>query len=36
MHIVIGLHSLPSGVNTLDIGEVFGHDGRFYNATNPA
>src|SRR5689334_9235707 len=24
MHIIIGLHSLPGGVNSLDIGEAFG------------
>jgi glucan 1,3-beta-glucosidase len=34
MHVVIGLHSLPGGVNGLDIGEAFGHDEWFYNATN--
>lgn len=26
MRIIIGLHSLPGGVNGLDIGEAFGHD----------
>ncbi|KAF5989501.1 putative glucan 1,3-beta-glucosidase A [Fusarium bulbicola] len=36
MHIIIGLHSLPGGVNDLDIGEAFGHDGWFYNSTNLA
>ncbi|KAF5556349.1 glycoside hydrolase [Fusarium mexicanum] len=36
MHIIIGLHSLPGGVNNLDIGEAFGHDGWFYNSTNLA
>ncbi|GAM90450.1 hypothetical protein ANO11243_084940 [Dothideomycetidae sp. 11243] len=36
MHIVIGLHSLPGGVNMLDIGEAFGHDSWFYNTTNLA
>jgi aryl-phospho-beta-D-glucosidase BglC (GH1 family) len=34
MHIVVGLHSLPGGVNSLDIGEALGHNGWFYNATN--
>jgi len=34
MHIIIGLHSLPGGVNGLDIGEAFGHDDWFYNSTN--
>jgi glucan 1,3-beta-glucosidase len=34
MHIILGLHSLPGGVNSLDIGEGFGHDAWFYNATN--
>ncbi|KAH6639526.1 glycoside hydrolase superfamily [Boeremia exigua] len=34
MHIIIGLHSLPGGVNSLDIGEAFGHDGWFFNETN--
>ncbi|KAJ4370884.1 hypothetical protein N0V86_008578 [Didymella sp. IMI 355093] len=34
MHIIIGLHSLPGGVNSLDIGEAFGHDGWFQNQTN--
>ncbi|KAL1597477.1 hypothetical protein SLS59_007508 [Nothophoma quercina] len=36
MHIIIGLHSLPGGVNSLDIGEAFGHDGWFFNQTNLA
>ncbi|KAF1357929.1 glycoside hydrolase [Lizonia empirigonia] len=36
MHIIIGLHSLPGGVNNLDIGEALMHDGWFYNATNLA
>ncbi|KAF5656866.1 glucan 1,3-beta-glucosidase A [Fusarium heterosporum] len=36
MHVIIGLHSLPGGTNSLDIGEAFGHDGWFYNATNLA
>lgn len=26
MHIVLGLHSLPGGYNTLQIGEAFGHN----------
>jgi glucan 1,3-beta-glucosidase len=34
MHIIIGLHSLPGGVNTLGIGEAFGHNAWFFNATN--
>jgi len=34
MHIIVGLHSLPGGVNSLDIGEAFGHDGWFQNSTN--
>lgn len=36
MHIVVGLHSLPGGVNTLDIGEAYGHDAWFQNSTNLA
>jgi glucan 1,3-beta-glucosidase len=34
MHIIIGLHSLPGGVNNLDIGEALFHQGWFNNATN--
>jgi len=34
MHIIVGLHSLPGGVNSLDIGEGFGHDGWSFNTTN--
>ncbi|KAJ3121986.1 hypothetical protein HK100_012166 [Physocladia obscura] len=34
MHVIIGLHSLPGGVNSLDIGEGLLHDAWFYNATN--
>jgi glucan 1,3-beta-glucosidase len=34
MHIVLGLHSLPGGINWLDIGEALGHLGWWYNATN--
>lgn len=34
MHIIIGLHSLPGGVNDLNIGEAFGHDAWFFNSTN--
>lgn len=34
MRIILGLHSLPGGVNTLDIGEALGHDDWFYNQTN--
>ncbi|UPX17188.1 uncharacterized protein EKO05_0007559 [Ascochyta rabiei] len=36
MHIIIGLHSLPGGVNSLDVGEAFFHDDWFYNQTNLA
>ncbi|KAH6647814.1 glycoside hydrolase superfamily [Truncatella angustata] len=34
MHVIIGLHSLPGGVNNLDIGEGLMHDAWFYNDTN--
>ena len=34
MHVIIGLHSLPGGVNTLGIGEAFGHNAWFFNTTN--
>lgn len=34
MHIIVGLHSLPGGVNNLNIGEAFFHSGWFYNETN--
>ncbi|KAK8074822.1 glycoside hydrolase [Apiospora hydei] len=34
MHVVIDLHSLPGGVNGLDIGETFGHTFWFNNQTN--
>lgn len=34
MHIIIGLHSLPGGINNLDIGEGFMHHAWFYNSTN--
>lgn len=34
MHIIIGLHSLPGGINNLDIGEALMHDAWFYNTTN--
>ncbi|CAO1635901.1 unnamed protein product [Jaminaea pallidilutea] len=34
MKVIIGLHSLPGGVNSLEIGEAFGHKAWFYNATN--
>lgn len=33
MHIIIGLHSLPGGVNNLDIGEASMHDAWFFNET---
>lgn len=36
MQIIIGLHSLPGGVNSLDIGEAFGHNFWFQNTTNLA
>lgn len=36
MHVILGLHSLPGGVNNLDIGEAFNHDAWFYNTTNLA
>lgn len=34
MHCIIGLHSLPGGVNSLDIGEAFGHGDWFFNTKN--
>ncbi|KAK6860143.1 glycoside hydrolase [Apiospora arundinis] len=34
MHVIIDLHSLPGGVNGLDIGESFGHMSWFNNQTN--
>jgi aryl-phospho-beta-D-glucosidase BglC (GH1 family) len=34
MHIILGLHSLPGGVNNLDIGEALFHNDWFQNATN--
>jgi hypothetical protein len=34
MRVVVGLHSLPGGVNSLDIGEKAGNDGWFQNNTN--
>ncbi|KAK3618901.1 hypothetical protein LTR22_026192 [Elasticomyces elasticus] len=36
MHCIIGLHSLPGGVNSLDIGEALGHGDWFQNTTNLA
>ncbi|KAL4740235.1 glycoside hydrolase superfamily [Aspergillus similis] len=36
MRIIVGLHSLPGGVNNLDIGEKIGNDGWFFNSTNLA
>ncbi|KAJ5895229.1 hypothetical protein N7495_006920 [Penicillium taxi] len=33
MHIIIDLHSLPGGVNGLDIGEAAGHSGWWHNET---
>jgi hypothetical protein len=34
MRVIVGLHSLPGGVNSLDIGEKVGNDGWFFNSTN--
>ncbi|CAN9390166.1 unnamed protein product [Alternaria alternata] len=34
MHIIVGLHSLPGGVNNLDIGEALFHQAWFQNSTN--
>lgn len=34
MHVIIDLHSLPGGVNDLDISETFGHTFWFNNQTN--
>ncbi|KAK4700570.1 hypothetical protein P7C70_g5676, partial [Phenoliferia sp. Uapishka_3] len=34
MHVVLGLHSLPGGVNDLEIGEASGHLNWWYNSTN--
>ena len=34
MHVIVGLHSLPGGVNSLDIGEALNHGDWFQNATN--
>ncbi|KAG9714225.1 hypothetical protein KCU73_g16269, partial [Aureobasidium melanogenum] len=31
MRVVVGLHSLPGGVNGLDIGEALDHDAWFFN-----
>lgn len=31
MHIIISLHSLPGGYNTLQIGEAFGHNAWWFN-----
>jgi hypothetical protein len=36
MRVIVGLHSLPGGVNSLDIGEKSGNDGWFQNYTNLA
>lgn len=36
MHVIIDLHSLPGGINSLDIGEKFGNLGWFQNETNLA
>lgn len=33
MHVVVDIHSLPGGVNGLDIGEAVGHYGWYYNDT---
>ncbi|KAL8281220.1 hypothetical protein RQP46_006254 [Phenoliferia psychrophenolica] len=34
MHVVLGLHSLPGGVNGLDIGEAVGHLNWWHNETS--
>ncbi|CAG5144458.1 uncharacterized protein ALTATR162_LOCUS1550 [Alternaria atra] len=34
MHVIFGLHSLPGGVNNLDIGEALFHQDWFQNSTN--
>ena len=34
MHIIIDLHSLPGGVNFLEIGEAHGHGNWFYDQNN--
>ncbi|KAM6508432.1 hypothetical protein FALCPG4_018293 [Fusarium falciforme] len=34
MHVIIGLHSLPGGVNSLDIGEGLGRKNWFFNEDN--
>jgi hypothetical protein len=36
MRIIVGLHSLPGGVDSLDIGENVGNDGWFFNSKNLA
>ncbi|KAH8199175.1 hypothetical protein TruAng_006644 [Truncatella angustata] len=36
MHVIIDLHSLPGGVNFLEIGEAHGHGAWFYSETNLA
>lgn len=36
MRVIVGLHSLPGGVNSLDIGEAIGHNSWFFNSTNLA
>lgn len=33
MHAIVDIHSLPGGINGLDIGEAAGHYGWFYNET---
>jgi hypothetical protein len=33
MHIIVSLHSLPGGYNTLQIGEAFGHNNWWFNQT---
>ena len=34
MHVILSLHSLPGGINTLSIGEAFGHNAWFQNTTH--
>jgi glucan 1,3-beta-glucosidase len=34
MHTILGLHSLPGGTNSLNIGEALMHKAWFNNATN--
>lgn len=34
MHVIISLHSLPGGTNSLDIGEALGHGDWFFDTKN--